>query len=159
MIKYFCDRCGKEIDGKVNEYTDTTEAINPHTQKVVATWKSVEHMCDECEQRELTCGFKVGDEVITDDGRIGKIIDICTCEHCEERGFYEPEVEFDDGDTEYIEISDKRDGFKSFYKIGNHIFGNIDDNYLLSRIAYLRGELEELELRLNVVRRLKKENN
>ena len=139
MIKYFCDRCGKEIDGKVNEYTDTTEAINPHTQKVVATWKSVEHICDECEQKELTCGFKVGDKVITDDGRTGTITSICDCERCKSRGFYEPEVDFGDY-TDYIMMSDKEDGFKSYYQIGDRVFGNLDEESV-------NKELDECEKR------------
>ncbi len=155
MIKYFCDRCGKEIKGKVHEITDTTEAIGYHTRDVVATWKNVQHICDECNQQDLTCGFKVGDEVITDDGRVGKIINICTCEHCEERGFYEPEVEFDDGDTEYIEISDKKNGFNSFYKIGDRVFGNLDDSYLVARTTSLRDELHMLDKQLDIVKRLK----
>lgn len=142
MIKCFCDRCGKEIAGKVNEYTDTTEAINPHTQKVVATWKTVEHICDECEQKDLTCGFKVGDKVITDDGRTGTIADICTCDRCKERGFYEQTVDFDEGYTDYIMISDKKDGFKSYYKIGNHVFGNINEESIDK-------ELEEISERYN----------
>ena len=34
--------------------------------------------------------FNIGDEVITYDGRKGKIVDICHCEGCKRRGFYEP---------------------------------------------------------------------
>ena len=178
MIKYFCDRCGKEMEKGRKMYTGVYDGLG-----VLIDYIGVpKHLCEECSEkleaikdklkREedifnmtdedielLHYPFKVGDEVITDDGKVGKIIDICKCDKCKERGFYEPEVEFDDGDTDYISISDKNDGFGSFYKIGSHIFGNLDDSYLLSRIAYLRGELEELELRLNVVRRLKKEGN
>ena len=154
MIKYFCDRCGKEITGKVNEYTDTTEAIAPRTQKVVATWKTVEHICDECEQKELTCGFKVGDEVITSDGCIGVITDICTCDRCKERGFYEPEIEMKLGPQIWMTDSDKDNGFEDYYKVGNRVFGNINDKYLLGRMETLKEEMQEIEGRLNVIQSL-----
>ena len=127
MIKYFCDRCGKEIKGKAHEEINTTEAINYVTGDVVATWKTVEHICDECEQKDLTCGFKVGDEVITSDGRVGVIKSICDCERCKERGFFEPTIKMDDGATKYITISDKEDGFESYYQIGDRVFGNLDE--------------------------------
>ena len=159
MIKYFCDRCGKEIDGKVNEYTDTTEAINPHTQKVVATWKSVEHICDECEQKELTCGFKVGDEVITDDGRVGIITGICDCERCKKRGFYEPRVEMKLGSQIYITDTDKDNGFISYYKIGDKVFGNIDDQYLLDHLKTYKDAIKEIEAQLDVIKGLRENNN
>lgn len=157
MIKYFCDRCGKEIAGKVNEYTDTTEAINPHTQKVVATWKSVEHICDECEQKELTCGFKVGDEVITDDGRVGIITDICHRERCKKRGFYEPRVEMKLGSQIYITDTDKENGFISYYKIGDKVFGNIDDQYLHSHLKEFTEAIKEIEAQLDVIKKLREE--
>lgn len=141
MIKYFCDRCGKEIKGKVHEITDTTEAIVYHTREVIATWKNVEHICDECNQKDLTCGFKVGDKVITADGRTGTITDLCTCDRCKERGFYEPTVDFGDY-TDYIMTSDKNDGFKSYYQIGDRVFGNINEESV-------NKELEEIGERHN----------
>ena len=160
MIKYFCDRCGKEITGKVNEYADTTEAINPHTQKVVATWKSVEHICDECEQKELTCGFKVGDQVITDDGRTGTITDICTCDRCKERGFYESTVDFGDY-IDYIMTSDKNDGFKSYYKIGDRVFGNINEESVNKELEEIGERYNKLVKQQSIINLLKaqKENN
>lgn len=162
MIKYFCDRCGKEINGKVNEYTDTTEAINPHTQKVVATWKNVEHICDECEQKELTCGFKVGDKVITSDGRTGVITSICNCERCKKRGFYEPKVQTNIGvDSIWITDTDKENGFISFYQIGDRVFGNVDteaSKYIKERIIELRHEVINYESQLNMIRKLENNN-
>ena len=81
-------------------------------------------------ENNLTCGFKVGDEVITSDGKVGIITRICTCDRCRERGFYEPVVNFIvDGDIGYITDTDKKDNFRSFYKIGDKIFGNIDKGY------------------------------
>jgi hypothetical protein len=162
MIKYFCDRCGKEIDGKVNEYTDTTEVINPHTQKVVATWKNVEHICDECEQKELTCGFKVGDKVITDDGRTGTIRSICYCDRCKERGFYEPKVQMDVGVCQiWITDTDKENGFRSFYQIGDRVFGNVDKEAckdIRERIVELKHELIGYEAQLNMMKKLENDN-
>lgn len=144
MIKYFCDRCGKEIAGKVNAYTDTTEAINYHTQKVVATWTSVEHICDECEQKELTCGFRVGDRVVTNDGRVGFISEICDCESCKKRGFYEPTVTFEDRTTEYVMISDKNNGFKSYYQIGRHVYGNFNEESVDKELEELAEQYRKL---------------
>jgi hypothetical protein len=160
MIKYFCDRCGKEIDGKVNEYTDTTEAINHHTQKVVATWKTVEHICDECEQKELVCGFKVGDEVITSTGEVGVITSICTCDRCKERGFYEPTVDFGDY-TDCIMISDKNNGFKSYYKIGDRVFGNINEESVNKELEEIGERYNKLVKQQSIINLLKakKENN
>lgn len=156
MIKYFCDRCGKEIVGNVNKITDTMEAIDSHRQKIIATWKSIEHICDECQQEELTCGFKVGDEVITDDGRVGTIESICDCEHCKKRGFYEPRVEMKIGSQIYITDTDKNNGFISYYKIGDRVFGNIDDHYLLDHLKTYKEAIKEIEAQLNVIRELKR---
>lgn len=154
MIKYFCDKCGKEIVGNVNMIAEETEAVDCH-DNIVMKWHTETHICDECQYSELTCGFKVGDEVITSKGRVGKIIDICTCDECKERGFYEPEVEFDDGDTDYIMMSAKRNGFKYFYKIGDQIFGNLDDSDLIDRLIALRDEMKKLETQLNVINKLR----
>lgn len=138
MIKYFCDRCGKE--------TDST------------------HICEVCEYEELTYGFKVGDQVITDDGRVGTIVDICDCESCKKRGFYEPRVDMTIGEYQiYITDKDKRNGFQNFYKIGDQVFGNIDEQYVLNNIEYkkkdisdMQRELMQLEAQLNVIQTLKK---
>ena len=71
--------------------------------------------------------FNIGDEVITSDGRKGKIVDICYCEECERRGFYEPKVLYDEyDDVEYITNVDRDYNFDDFYKIGNTVFGNAD---------------------------------
>ena len=72
--------------------------------------------------------FKVGDTVITDTGVVGVIEDICDCDRCKARGFYEPTVKITDGadDTIWITDTDKENGFRSFYQIGKYKFGNID---------------------------------
>ena len=133
MIKYFCDRCGKEI--------------------------SSGNLCEECEYEELTCGFKVGDEVITDDGRVGIITDICDCERCKKRGFYEPRVEMKLGSQVYITDTDKKNGFISYYKIGDKIFGNIDDQYLYSHLKEYTEAIKEIEAQLDVIKELRENNN
>lgn len=46
--------------------------------------------------------FRVGDEVETVDGMSGKIVSICHCERCAERGFFEPKWETLDG--KYYEV-------------------------------------------------------
>ena len=158
MIKYFCDRCGKEIKGNVNESINTMEGVA--RGKVVATWESVEHICDECEQADLTCGFKIGDKVITDDGRTGTITSICNCEYCKKRGFYEPEVDFCDY-TDYIMISDKEDGFKSYYQIGDRVFGNLDEEPVIKGLEEIGKRYNQLVKQQGMIHllRYKKENN
>ena len=85
--------------------------------------------------------FNIGDEVITSDGRKGKIVDICRCEECERRGFYEPKVLYDEYDeAEYITKGDKERNFCDFYKIGNTVFGNSD----ISKIDYDISEYKRL---------------
>ena len=76
MIKNY-DRRGEEINYNVNMAIEEPDIR-------------------ECEQMEkdLTCDFKIGDEVITSTGEIGRIVGICTCDLCKRRGFYEPRVEF-----------------------------------------------------------------
>ena len=174
MIKYFCNKCGKEVK-EINQIFDTEHAKD-RLGRNIAFLKATEiHLCNECykkfKQLHLDIGeflkfsdeeldfllntFKVGDQVITDDGRIGRIIDICTCDKCEERGFYEPEVRYINGDTDYITISDKNNEFKNFYSIGNKVFGNLDEAHLLSCISARREELRKLEAQLDVINQLK----
>ena len=141
MIKYFCDRCGKETDGV--------------------------HICDECEQKELTCGFKVGDEVITSTGKVGHIDWICDCDKCKERGFFEPHIEVGIGvGSIYLTDNDKRRDFRSFYKIGDRIFGNIDEDSLdysiqstQSEIQELQEDLIQLNAQLDVIKKIKENND
>lgn len=159
MIKVFCDKCGKEIAGNVNIETKLfTDG------KSITELKDKElYYCDECVEEELTCGFKVGDQVITFDGRVGTIIDICTCDRCKKRGFYEPRVKTEIGSGEiWITNRDKELNFNSFYQIGDHVFGNIDEECVLidverkkEDIKNAQKELIELEAQLNVVKKLK----
>lgn len=154
MIKYFCDRCGKEIKGEVYVETETQEACDA-LGCVVEIFANVTHMCEECKHEEFTCGFKVGDKVITNDGRTGVISEICTCETCKKRGFYEPTVTLDDGTSEYIMISDKENGFKSYYSIGNKIFGNFDEESVIKEVEQCEKQLLQLYKQLGTIQELK----
>ena len=164
MIKVYCDQCGKEITDNVNREIEETKAIDLKGN-VVAKWTKTLHYCDECQSNDLTCGFKVGDQVITDDGRVGVIKSICDCENCKKRGFYEPRVKMEIGTYQiYITDTNKNNGFKHFYKIGDQVFGNLDEEYVLNEIKCkkeeihnMKKELVELEAQLNVVRTFKKQ--
>ena len=161
MIKYFCDRCGKEMEKGRQMYTG---AYDRHGAMIML-YDNPKHLCEECSEKLdaikdkleheedifdmtneeimlLRNSFKVGDKVITSDGRMGQITDTCTCDRCKERGFYESTITFDDGDTDYIMISDKHNKFKSYYQIGSHIFGNINEESI-------NKELEEIGERYN----------
>ena len=109
--------------------------------------------------------FKVGDKVITDDGRVGTIESICDCERCKKRGFYEPTVELETGcDRIWITDTDKKNGFMSFYSIGNHVYGNIDEECLHRQIASSNEIIvehikrsKELDKQLEVLKKCKAE--
>ena len=129
MIKFYCDKCGKEITDSVNVFTRTIAAKDSHGVVVPAIRGDTVYYCDDCQYNELTCGFKVGDKVITSTGKVGVITNICECDQCKKRGFYEPEVKVVIGTGAiWITDNDKRVNFRSFYQIGDHIYGNIDDN-------------------------------
>lgn len=165
MIKVFCDKCGKEIIDNINQNTEEIKAVNGRS--VVINFISDSYQCcDECMENELSCGFKIGDEVITSTGEVGKIISFCTCQFCKERGFYEPTVEVEIGNNSiYITDNDKRNNFSSFYKIGDKVFGNIDEDAVKDSIRSvkeqvykLQCELIELNSQSDVINILKKKN-
>ena len=166
MIKFYCNKCGKQTDKltQIHKYVNNTKYnLCPdcddkwrifHTHTVNVDIEDFMAMSDEDIALALYT-FKTGDQVITSDGRVGTIIDVCTCDRCKERGFYEPEVQYNNGETDYIMISAKKNWFKNFYKIGDYIFGNLDEERLVLRIAARREEIEELEAQLAVVQKLK----
>lgn len=147
MIKFYYDRCGKEVTDNINCVPNETQMRNGHNIIMTFPGKPL-YLCDECYDNGLTCGFKVGDEVITSTGQVGKITSICDCENCEERGFYEPVVETEDGDRIYLTDNDKRVNFRSFYKIGDQVFGNIDEEALLYDIEHTQQQLTEFRERI-----------
>ena len=66
--------------------------------------------------------FHVGDYVEDADGHVGYISEICTCEKCKERGWYEPSIRYTDGTEDYISNYDV-DGIPTYYKhIGAYDF-------------------------------------
>ena len=50
------------------------------------------------------------------DGKIGKVIQICTCEQCEARGYYEPIIEYAHGERDYVSVYWK-DNLKASHNI------------------------------------------
>lgn len=87
--------------------------------------------------------FNVGDEVIDEWGRCGKIVEICDCDRCKMNGWYEPEVEYNGHYNGYITHWDRGNGFSRYYKIGKYVFGNIDLDYVNERIFRLEEQLAE----------------
>jgi hypothetical protein len=163
MIKYFCDRCGKETKiaitvpiyihdgrGAVIDQIDSKDICEDCAKKLAEIKDELtkKHylqdfllMSDE-DVELLRYTFKPGDKVIASDGRTGKIRDICTCDKCKERGFYEANIDYDDETTDWLMISDKKNGFKSYYSIGDRVFGNLDEESVSK-------ELEEIGERYN----------
>ena len=179
MIQYFCDRCGKETkiedSYRIPPRMKNDNGIMHHGGFLICIdcyhrWREVLDRVSDLDFVRMTdnelepyrCDFKVGDEVITNDGRVGKIVDICTCNKCRERGFFEPTVELNDGSTDYIMIDDLANGFKSYYKIGNHIFGILNEEAVNKEIDDTYKRYKELIEQLALIQSLKirgKNNN
>ena len=175
MIRYFCDRCDKEIEDNGRKmYVGAYDALG----MLITTIGQPKHLCEECSAKldaikdQLKCeedifnmadedvellryAFKVGDEVITDDGCVGTITDICTCDHCKKRGFYEPIVQMKIGSQIYITDTDKENGFISYYKIGDRVFGNINDKHLWKHRETYQKAIEEIDAQLGVIESIK----
>ena len=175
MIKYFCDRCGQEIKSNGRSmYTGVYDALGA----LITTIGPPKYLCEECcakfdsikeqlkheedifdmtdeEIELLRYTFKVGDKVITANGRTGKITGICTCDQCKQRGFYEANIEFNDKDTDYLMISDKKNGFKAYFSIGDRIFGNLDEKSVDKEINECHDRLLQLSEQLGTITRLK----
>lgn len=184
MIRYFCDRveCGKEI--KENVTIIPIYAYDAKNNPIIQFGDRC--VCEDCAKKleeikdvllskhyeqdflQMTdkdielfrYTFRVGDNVITSDGQTGIITDICDCDRCKERGFYEPTVDFGDY-TDYIMISDKNNGFKSYYQIGDRVFGNLNEESVNKEIKECQKKLIQLYEQRHRVEKLKqrKENN
>lgn len=78
--------------------------------------------------------FEVGDRVFTVYGEVGLITDICTCDSCKKRGFYEPTwINEDSGDERYITNWEAETGFSEYRQIGKYKFDNIFAKGAISR--------------------------
>ena len=101
--------------------------------------------------------FNIGDEVITADGTRGEIINICECDNCKERGFYEPVYRDEEDGEIWISDFEAKRGFNHFYKIGNYTFGNLHRKPVENKITYLEERLVQLRKQLALVEELEKE--
>lgn len=98
--------------------------------------------------------FKVGDKVITTEGLVGEITNICTCSQCEERGFYEPTWKDNRGSEHYITISAAIYGFNDYNQIGEYRFNDLDKYEVLANILFYEREIEQLREQLKVIEEL-----
>lgn len=102
---------------------------------------------------ETKIEIKVGDKVIRSDGLAGNVVDICQCEQCELRGFFEPRVKYEDGYVGDISIFDAKNNFADYYLIGTTVLGNkrpieeLDDRIADTHMGIERLKAEEKQLR------------
>lgn len=99
--------------------------------------------------------FKIGDEVIDTYGVKGVITDICECDRCKQRGFFELEWAVDD---EYHYITDHmaKNGFVDFYKIGEYRFSPFEKKFVEDEIEFTEEALAELRKQLQLIEELEK---
>ena len=165
-LKYFCDRCGRELKSN-NNSPGGIAIIRRVGTDFSQGFKGMSYLCDECAEKFIMVkdrlehendffdmtdddialmeyDFKVGDVVITSTGETGIIESICDCDKCKKRGFYEPKATVINGDdTIYITDTDKGNGFISFYQIGKYKFGNIDKESVERSIEYEKNRADE----------------
>ena len=99
--------------------------------------------------------FNIGDVVVTTEGETGMIVDICKCERCRDRGWYEPMWCNDDtGEIDYITNYQAESGFVGFHRIGKYNFGDFEKSRISDKILKLKDELESLEKRLELIKDL-----
>ena len=99
--------------------------------------------------------IRVGDKVITADGRVGRVTSVCECAECAKRGFFEPTYKITgDADENYIMIGQYQAGFPDFYLIGKNFFGNkISTEEMEKRIAEQREVVKKETEKLDALRK------
>lgn len=96
--------------------------------------------------------FRVGDEVETVDGMSGKIVSICRCERCAERGFFEPRWETSDGkDSDYITVNQVNWGFPYYRRIGKYVWNHDADEEKSTKNIFTKenGKMKEIKLTID----------
>ena len=103
--------------------------------------------------------FKVGDIIITTEGDVGNIIDICDCKNCRERGFNEIVwvSTITNSKDNYITISEAKNGFPSYYRIGDYTFRNhiFEERSVMDQLQAAKIRVERLEEKLRVIRQVR----
>lgn len=95
--------------------------------------------------------FRVGDEVETVDGMIGKIVSICHCERCAERGFFEPQWETTDGKySDYITVNQANWGFPYYRRIGKYVWNHDTDEEKSTKNIFKKENEKMKEIKLTI---------
>ena len=98
--------------------------------------------------------FKVGDEVITVDGRRGTIKYLCDCNFCKSRGFLEPVWEDETGDEDHISCYEAKSNFEIYHKIGKYYFHPFRRDEVEQGITYYEKLVNQMRNRLEYIDRL-----
>lgn len=95
--------------------------------------------------------FCVGDEVETVDGISGKIVSICHCERCTERGFFEPIWETSDGKySDYITVNQANWGFPYYQRIGKYVWNHDANEEKSTKNILIKENKEMKEIKLTI---------
>ena len=95
--------------------------------------------------------FRVGDEVETVDGMSGKIVSICHCERCAERGFFEPRWETLDGKySDYITVNQANRGFPYYRRIGKYVWNHDANEEKSTKNIFKKENKEMKEVKLTI---------
>ena len=95
--------------------------------------------------------FRVGDEVETVDGMSGKIVSICHCERCAERGFFEPRWETLDGKySDYITVNQANRGFPYYRRIGKYVWNHDANEEKSTKNIFKEGNKKMKEIKLTI---------
>lgn len=95
--------------------------------------------------------FRVGDEVETVDGMSGKIVSICHCERCAERGFFEPKWETLDGKySDYITVNQANRGFPYYRRIGKYVWNHDANEEKSTKNIFKKENKEMKEIKLTI---------